>query len=199
MNRSSATPRRRPSKPTLLQRFLGVIRFKKPTSLAESNRHNSNNRGRQTNRPASNNNNVNNCSSGSEQAKKSVSLQVPERLLVGIEHSSTSSHATAFTSPGPCGSGGAATSPSPLTPSGGPAGGEITPGSTFAPTVATASTSASALSLAARRLSEIRLHKKFFPSNSSSPHRPAAIELEDDDVPVRIPPKLSAHNSFHNE
>lgn len=164
-----------------MRRLRNILRFKKPDNLAESNRHYSGQHRQTGNRTSSNNIN---CSIASDQtAKKSVSLQVPDRLLVGADLSSTSSHATAFTcSPGAVGAGG---------------GGTETPASTAATTIATTSTSASALSLAARRLSEIRLPKKFFPSTSLS-NRPTAIELEDDDVPVRIPPRLSAHN-YHNE
>ena len=161
-----------------MRRLQNILRFKKPDNLAESNRHYSGQHRQTGNRPSSNNIN---CSIASDQAaKKSVSLQVPDRLLVGADLSSTSSHFTC--SPGAAGGGG---------------GGTETPASTAATTIATTSTSASALSLAARRLSEIRLPKKFFPSTSLS-NRPTAIELEDDDVPVRIPPRLSAH-SYHNE
>lgn len=166
-----------------MRRLQNILRFKKPDNLAESNHHYSSQHRQTGNRPSSNNIN---CSIASDQAaKKSVSLQVPDRLLVGADLSSTSSHATAFSpcSPGAAGCGGG--------------GGTETPASTAATTIATTSTSASALSLAARRLSEIRLPKKFFPSTSLS-NRPTAIELEDDDVPVRIPPRLSAH-SYHNE
>lgn len=147
------------------------------------------------NNRSSSNNNVNNVGSGSDQAaKKSVSLQVPEKnLLVGIDHSSTSSHATAFTAvtTGMSVSGGAAISPSSSIGVQNGAGKESPATAASLPPITTASTSgsASALSLAARRLSS----NKFFPKSSKRP-----IELEDDDVPLKLPPLLSAHN-FRNE
>lgn len=174
LNRSSAMARKRlPTKPTLLRRLLSALRFKKPSNRPESNHHTNNhsannNRHRQPNKP------INNSLGSNDTIKKTVSLQVPDRAAVAGELSSSSSQATAGQ--------GTNIPSSPNVP----------------PKSSSVANSSSVISQAARRLSDIRLPKKFFPSAASSPKRPAAIELEDDDVPVRMPPRLSPH-SFHNE